>query len=153
MLHEHKCNEWQSSLSNYPKLRTYITFKDTFCIEPYVCTNMNRKYRSVLAQLRSGILPLEVETGRWRGVEIEGRICKLCEDDCIEDEAHFLLNCRFYADERNTFFDQCIRTVINNFDSVDIDSKFKFLMQENVVLSTAKFVWKIYEKRKSKLFS
>ena len=57
----------------YPKLRTYITFKDNFSIEPYVSVNMNRKYRSVLAQLRSGILPLEIECVRWKSLEVKER--------------------------------------------------------------------------------
>ena len=51
---------------------------------------MNRKYRSVVAQLRSGILPLGIDTGRWKGTELDHRVCQLCRSGSDEDEAHFL---------------------------------------------------------------
>jgi hypothetical protein len=95
LLHEAKCHEWNNLLGNFPKLRTFVTFKSIFKTEPYVSINMNRKYRSVIAQLRSGILPLEIETGRWRGIELNRRICQLCTSGCVEDEAHFLFDCDF----------------------------------------------------------
>ena len=41
--HDHKCNEWKNILKRYPKLLTYMTVKDSFCIEPYVSMCMNRK--------------------------------------------------------------------------------------------------------------
>ncbi len=45
---------------------------------------MSRLQRSYLAQLRCGILPLDIETGRWYGVKEEDRICKACNDNQIE---------------------------------------------------------------------
>lgn len=148
LLHEAKCNEWKVSLGNYPKLRTYRTFKSVFGLEPYVSICMNNKYRSVIAQLRSGILPLEVETGRWRGIELENRLCQLCSSGCVEDEAHFLFSCDFYTNERQRFAQQCCE----NFDNLTTSEKFVMLMQENNVLTFGKFLWQIYEKRKEKIF-
>ena len=51
---------------------------------------MNRKCRSYLAQFRSGILPLEIEIGRWQNKNVEDRICKLCDDYEVEDECHLI---------------------------------------------------------------
>ncbi len=48
-----------------PKLRTYIKFKKFFEVEPNVLSFMSRQHRSYLAQLRNGILPLQLEVGRW----------------------------------------------------------------------------------------
>jgi len=148
LLHEAKCHEWKNSLSNYPKLRTFITFKSVFKTEPYVYTCMNKKYRSIVAQLRSGILPLEVETGRWRGTELENRTCQLCRSGCVEDEAHFLFTCDFYRNERQSFTQE----FPDNFENLSTSEKFATLMQENNILAYAKYLWKIYEKRKGKLF-
>ena len=39
------------------------------------------------------ILPLRIETGRFRNLPVEQRICELCELDMVEDEVHFLCTC------------------------------------------------------------
>ena len=109
---------------------------------------MNRKYRSVVAQLRSGILPLEIETGRWKGTELFNRVCQLCSSGCVEDEAHFLFTCDFYKEERQSFAQE----FPVNLDNLSISEKFNISMQESNILAFAKYVWKIYEKRKGKLF-
>ncbi len=46
-----------------PKLRTYIKFKKVFEFEPYVLSFMSIQRRSYLAELRNGILPLQIEVG------------------------------------------------------------------------------------------
>ena len=46
-----------------------------------------------MAQLRCGILPLRIETGRYVGESPDERLCKLCNGPAIEDEKHVLLNC------------------------------------------------------------
>lgn len=48
---------------NSRKLRTHVTFKTSFKLGKYVQLNLNRHERSVLAQFRTGILPLRIETG------------------------------------------------------------------------------------------
>jgi hypothetical protein len=110
---------------------------------------MNRKYRSMIAQLRSGVLPLEIETGRWRGTQLENRICQLCQVGCVEDEAHFLFSCNFYSNERLLFF-QRIHT---NFDNFSTAKKFEILMNESNILIFAKYLCEVYEKRKNRLFN
>ena len=49
-----------------------------------------------MAQFRWGVLPLRAETGRFVGEQVGERICKLCDQACIEDVIHFLLNCFCY---------------------------------------------------------
>ena len=46
----------------------------------------------LIIQLRIGILPLEIATGRYTRKKVEDRICKLCKLD-IEDEIHFVCVC------------------------------------------------------------
>ena len=48
-----------------PKLRTFIMFKDIFEPETYIIKSMSRRRRSLMSQFRTGILPLEIETGRY----------------------------------------------------------------------------------------
>ena len=59
-------NNWKLSVASKPKLRTYILFKETFTTEKYVQVPISRRQRSLIAQLRLGILQLKIETGRYR---------------------------------------------------------------------------------------
>ena len=44
---------------------------------------LNRSYRSLLVQFRSGISPLKVETGRYQNLPPEFRLCLMCnKNDC-----------------------------------------------------------------------
>ena len=47
--------------------------------------------RRVLVQLRGGTAALEVETGRWRGVSREGRVCRNCRSEEVENVEHWLM--------------------------------------------------------------
>ncbi len=62
-LHDSECHKCSRNMQTSPKLRTYITYKSEFCVEPYVYNILNRKLRSVIAELRFGILPCTVEKG------------------------------------------------------------------------------------------
>jgi len=57
---EHK---WLTGIMAKPKLRTYLQIKDVYETELYVKANLSRNQRSLVAQLRTGILPLALETG------------------------------------------------------------------------------------------
>ena len=96
VLYVKMCNSWEEEIYQKPKLCTYVTFKYTFGPEPYVYSYMSRSERSLLAQLRIGVLPLKIETGRYNNVKVEDRMCELCDLD-IEDEKHFVCSCPIYA--------------------------------------------------------
>jgi len=87
---------WLQCLNTKPKLRTYCKWKSSFKVKLYINLNLQRHHRSrsVLAQLRSGfLLPLHIETGRYRGVKLEERICSFCNMGIVETESHFFLDC------------------------------------------------------------
>jgi len=75
LFHERSCQSWAELVSSSPKLRTYRTYKCTYGVEPYVTNLFNRHQRSVLAKLRLGILPLELEIGRWKSTPVNERLC------------------------------------------------------------------------------
>ena len=100
-----------------PKLRTYILFMDIFEPETYIIKCMSRRRRSLMSQFRTGILPLEIETGRYvpifyktlkknRKCTANERICKLCRLNDIENEYHFLCVGPVYNSRRkiDTYF-------------------------------------------------
>ena len=95
--------EWSNTVGYKPKLRNYVKFKQSIYVEDYVVGNITRSQRSLLAQFRMGILPLNIETGRYFRKVLNDRLCLLCDHNATEDEHHFLLSCPFYNVERAEF--------------------------------------------------
>ena len=134
---------WKRDLLSKPKLRTYIKCKNMYSLENYVTLNMAPKYRSALAKLRCGILPLELETGRYHNIEESQWLCKLCQSGSIENEYHFLFDCHKYEDHRRVFYRK-IETLYPNFLELEPDSRFAILMNADIVRDTAKFVYEAF---------
>jgi hypothetical protein len=120
--------EWNEHVQVKPKLRTYVKFKQEFIVEAYVNDiSLNRSERSLLAQFRFGILPLHIETGRYKHLTPEQRICELCNRD-VEDELHFLLRCPVYFRERALMLEHA-RRVCETFDTLDDGEQLILLLQ------------------------
>ena len=90
--------KWNKKMEQRSKLRTYIKVKDKLEIEGYL-KNKDVEGRRMMARIRSGTNKLRIETGRHIGLDKENRTCWFgCGK--IEDEKHFLLECRMYDDFR-----------------------------------------------------
>ena len=89
-----------ADVSSNPLLRTYITLKSEFKIEPFLCKIENPKHRVAFAKLRASSHCLEIERGRHSKPKtpINSRVCHFCK--IIEDEPHVLITCPAYHDER-----------------------------------------------------
>ena len=62
---------------------------------------MTEEYRILISRWRLSCFDLKVETGRYRGVPREERICPIC--NILEDEDHVIFNCRAYESIRAQF--------------------------------------------------
>ncbi len=51
---------------------------------------MTRKQRCILAQFRSGTLPLKMKLGDGKKLPIPERVCLVCAEDAVEDEFNFI---------------------------------------------------------------
>ena len=72
-------SSWLETVQNKPKLRFFALFKNTLNAEKYVKINLSSYERSVLVQIRFGILKINVETGRYTNTKLEERLCKVCD--------------------------------------------------------------------------
>ena len=61
---------------------------------------LDRGSRTSIAKLRTGTLPLSIETGRYRHIALDQRLCRSCDRNVIEDEIHFIFHCEKYNDIR-----------------------------------------------------
>ena len=81
---------WCEKLSYKPKLRTYAHIKNAIETEPFLKGNISKFQRSLLTQLRIGILPLAFKIERYYRIPWENHTCKICKENFIEDEIHFV---------------------------------------------------------------
>ena len=95
---------WKNDLQHVPKLRTYSLLKSNYIVEKYITLDIPKPIRSTMAMFRCGVLPLRLETGRYKGEPVEDRICSMCVLNVVETEKHFLLQCPYYNDQRNSLF-------------------------------------------------
>ena len=110
------------------RLSLYRVLKPSPGTEPYVAANVQYAAWRVMAGLRMGCLPLEVERGRYTQTPYEMRTCKLCLMD-VEDQRHFLLFCPALQQERNLLF-KAVQDLncTTNFMAMDPDQKILHLL-------------------------
>ena len=96
LLFKKQTETWLAAVTQKPKLRFYALFKNLFQAEKYVQISLSSFERSVLAQIRFGILKLRVETGRFNNTKLEDRLCQICNQNEIEDENFWIQ--RIYKD-------------------------------------------------------
>ncbi len=138
--------DWLHHCSTKPKLRTYSVFKSHTEVASHICCNMPKFERSLVSQLRLGILPLRIETGRYSNLEENQRICLVCDMNEIENEHHFLFECNLYSAERSVF-----ETKLNcTFSGMSIVNKFKTVFEHPFLLG--KYVKIAFSKRRDKLY-
>lgn len=144
-------HSWKHVIETKPKLRFYKMFKDELDVESYLVMNLSSSERSILANIRLGILPLNVETGRFSNIQLENRICQTCNSNEIEDEIHFLFNCNLYETERNSFFES-VCTKFPDFHYLEVNDQLKYLFSK-VPRPLAKFIKKIWFIRKNVIYN
>ena len=127
------------------KLRYYNMYKFDREKEDYLCFNITKYQRSLMAQFRLGILPLEIEIGRFRNIPLTNRICKMCNSNSVEDEIHYLCVCESYSEYRSVLFSDAEETD-PDFLSLDVIDKFVYLMS-NQQKSVIKFLTNAVYKR------
>ena len=134
-------SEWIKNVLSKPKLRHFKSYKTTFDAENYVCKYFPKRKRSLFAQLRVGILPLEIETGRYRNKPPENRFCPFCVN-IPEDENHLICICPTYDVYREIMYDK-ITLNSPNFNLLDNENKFMYVMSCNdkCVLDYVEIAW------------
>ncbi len=142
----HAEEKWRAWVQSKPKLRTYKLFKHKLEPEIYLTKNISRSKRSIFAQYRSGILPLNIEIGRFRGQPESERLCSLCSLGATESEIHFLLKCPHYSSIRR-LMTNAIPLNLNN-ETQTIDS-----LMNSHQLRCCNFVHKMWNKRRDALIN
>ena len=131
-------------------LHLYREINQYLVVEKYVRLNLTSNQRSLLAQLRIGILPIRVETGRFNNMKLQDRLCQQCNLQQVEDEIHFLFYCELYAEERNNFINEMsiIHPTFTRYNDIE---KVTFCCQEQP-RKFSKYIKLIYDKRNCTMY-
>ena len=100
-----------------------------------------------------GILPLRIETGRFSNLQIDQRICYMCKQNCnedvVEDEMHFILDCHMFARELLE-----LESIISN-SSTELNEgsrEYKFKTITDVWKEFSIYLIKCWEKRQDFIY-
>ncbi len=114
---------------------------------------LNWQQRSMLCQLRCGILSLRIETCHYgsKPLPSEDCICLLCNSE-PETELHFLLDCNLYHQQTDIY--AFVNSINLQFTNLDVPSKFDLIMNNpNDIKCTAQFIVTCYDLRCKHLFN
>jgi hypothetical protein len=147
-------SEWQRRKEEFgtkPKLVLFSQLKENHPeLEPFLKLSLSPSERSALSQLRSGTLPLSVETGRYTRTPREQRICPLCENG-VETVLHFLFECPRYNDIRDAMTSSVDYSHFQHADVTDHVNHLTYLFETHP-RKLAKFVLKCLSSRKAILY-
>ena len=146
-------NTWINQIILKPKLELYRQYKNTPSQESYCKVSLKRGQRSVLAKIRLGVFPINLELGRYSGIPREERWCAICTRQEIENEFHVFFQCPNYDSQREVLFCQATN-ILNIFNDLNDLEKFAFLVSnENIVRKTGTLLNNILQIRQSVLRS
>jgi hypothetical protein len=144
-LKDQHLQDWNQTVTSSSKLSTYVKFKHCFVYERYLDVLNIRKFRYIYASFRSSSHDLEIERGRYHNIERSQRICRLCDENVVEDEFHFLLCCDLYHDLREMYIPY---KYFNNSNQ----HKFAILMatqNEILIKSVATYLHYAFKRRRT----
>ena len=111
--------------------------------------------KNALSKLRLSSFKLTIVTGKWFKTKKEERICKFCDLNEVEDETHFLLQCRNYKDLRKGLIDYLISTENINLTFGNRLKKLKLLFVIGSCWGSlnalGKFILEVYKKQEHNL--
>ena len=126
------------------KLRTYSLLKLQPGFENYLSEIKSIKERTALTKFRLSNHLLMIEKGRHRDLDRTERFCPFCPKS-IEDEIHFLLDCKTYQHLRCEFLEITKKHVPHFLLQSDVQNFCSLL--KDAPQPTSQFIYKISELR------
>ena len=125
-----------NDMSHNPILRTYVLFKKDFVMSSHLFHVKNAMQRNAINKLRCSSYLLSIERGRHTRpkMPIEERLCFYCKS--IEDEIHFISDCRLYDNIRSVFISK-VTSIYPCFESLSSREKCICLFKSDVPMVLA----------------
>ena len=142
---------WEKSISQMSeRLNVFYNSKSKtgFVLEKYLITVNNMKHRQTLTKLRIGAHQLAAETGRYKKIPKANRVCISCDEGVVEDEFHFVMECKQFTDERVIFLDK-VALQVPEFQLMSVKDKFNAIISNpDLGILTARYIFDTYPYKK-----
>ena len=96
-------NEAISFFEESPKCHFYKYIYDDHNLQFYLSRPVNYMFKPLISRYRLHAHSLNIETGRYYNIDRHARICNMCNNNDIEDEYHFILECSKYVEIRRKY--------------------------------------------------
>ena len=140
----HLLNLYQQECQNKPDKISYGFMKKEYSIEKYLEYVPKPSYRSIITKFRLNAHRLRINSGAYENkgspIPTELRTCMFCESNAVENESHFILECKKYENIRLDFIEN-FSNYHKNFSSLSIKEKTLIILN-NQNKSTAHMVGK-----------
>lgn len=117
---ENLIHDKMQNIDEKSKLYLYKNLKQNLRFEDYLRTS-NFTYRKLITKLRISDHNLNIEKGRHTNIPREQRLCLKCKT--LENEKHFILDCKLNMELRNNFFNN----LDFNFSVKDLSDEEKLI--------------------------
>ena len=104
-----------------------------------------------MTKLLMGILPLELEIGRYLNIKPDDRHCRICNLGLVESEFHLLFTCAVLQDIRSAFYVEHIED-FEEFIPLNDAEKVYFLCEKERAQNFAAYIESFFRKRRSILY-
>ena len=120
-------------------IRRYVDLTSQEYCHAVYDSYLREDLRIIITRWRLSCIPLEIETGRYKGIQRENRLCPFC--DVLEDEEHALYHCEAYEEIRR-----------NNHELLEDNQTLKELLNpkdKDTAHSLGCYLKQVEERRKS----
>ncbi len=149
-LHAKNRKNWELEAFKKTKLETFVQIHDFSTQRTVLKSNLERRQRSLVIKLKSGVFPVKKETGRYKGLARELRICDLC-NTTMEDEIHFLFQCSKLNHARKAFIDE-YKLLVPGFDDMSDTEKLALWVSPDHVRKFAKWLEFMTDVRRDQMY-
>lgn len=132
--YENQFRQRLSKITDDSKLFLYSKLKQNIGMENYLLQISSFKNRQKFTKFRTSDHFLLIETGRYKNIPRQQRLCHKC--NILEDEFHFFLNCEVNKQPRNDLFSS-IKNNLPSFQNMTPLMKIQFLLSPNLDLLPA----------------
>lgn len=92
-------HRYQGPLHTSPAIMSHRWSPNLYPIQH---SHLSHSLRCAIGQIRTSSHQLEIETGRFRGIPADNRICRICHLE-PETELHYICHCTVYYEIRGRF--------------------------------------------------
>ena len=94
---------------------------------------------------------MSLETGRYTDVEIEDRVCKICNTNAVEDEEHFILVCSELEEVRKRHLQ--MMQVDEHIPSKNNIERMKYMLSHDNLKNVGIMLEEMLESRRELLYN